>query len=148
MILRPAKSTRTDTLVPYTTLFRSRGRRTAATNRRSCRTASRNGRATAARTSPPPPPTPPPPRVRSSAWQRPPDQPCRVRSRGSGFRRELFRAAQNQELAAEAAPTRPLSLPRQRFRYAPGGARRPLRKTEWPLRRNRPFAALLNLPVQ
>src|SRR3546814_9301255 len=41
MIRRPPRSTRTDTLFPYTTLFRSRIPRTPAATRRPCR---RNGR--------------------------------------------------------------------------------------------------------
>src|SRR3546814_18079989 len=35
MILRPSRSTRTDTLFPYTTLFRSHGATTSVTARRS-----------------------------------------------------------------------------------------------------------------
>src|SRR3546814_14117742 len=41
MIRRPPRSTRTDTLFPYTTLFRSEGRRTLVGGARLCRAAAR-----------------------------------------------------------------------------------------------------------
>src|SRR3546814_1089267 len=49
MIRRPPRSTRTDTLFPYTTLFRSRRRSHASAPRRSSRAASKGARATSPR---------------------------------------------------------------------------------------------------